>query len=478
MSDNNSEKDEINKLYEKRKSSHKGSNAALANIIVTGGVFALVTAGLYIFPRPTVSNIENRTLAEFPEFSTESFFSGEYTEQISDWFNDTVPQRDTFKNLSANMKNMMGISSGDVKISGTLTAITQPAVTTKAPETTPEQTETQPAEQTTAAENQSSESTTTTPPVTTTEEVTTTEAPQYGEEIADGVYTNGQIVVYQEGHWRGLSMFGGGTGETYAKSLNAFKADLGEDVNVYSMVVPTAGAYYTPANFAQYNASHSDSINSINSMLDEGVIAVDAYSVLGQHITEPIYTRTDHHWQPLGAYYAAQTFAEAAGVDFADISAYTPVTVEGYVGTLYSFTESAELLNDPEDFVYYKPSNDYTCYYYDTAYNFDYDFPLFVGQPVSQSYSIFMGGDAKIVRIETDCKNGRKLAILKDSYGNAEVPFYTSSFEEIYVLDIRYFDLNAIDFIKEHGITDVLFTMCTFSAVGPNANNIDVIRTQ
>lgn len=476
MSEKNSEKDEINQLYEKRKKSRRHSNAALANVIITGGVFALVTVGLYAFERPSVSNIENRKLSEFPEFSVNTFFSGEYTDQISDWFNDTVPQRDMFKNLSANMKNMMGISSGDVKISGTLTAITQPAVTTAAPDTAPEKTNITPAEQTSAQGEQTAE--TTTAPAAATEEITTTTAPQYGEEIADGVYTNGQIVVYQDGHWRGLSMYGGGSGETYAKSLNAFKKDLGDDINVYSMVVPTAGAYYTPANFAQYNASHLDSINSINSMLDDDITAVDAYSVLGEHITEPIYTRTDHHWQPLGAYYAAKTFAEAAGVEFADISAYTPVTIDGYVGTLYSFTESAELLNDPEQFVYYKPSNDYTCYYYDTSYNFDYDFPLFVGQPVSQSYSIFMGGDAKIVRIETDCKNGRKLAILKDSYGNAEVPFYTSSFEEIYVLDIRYFDLNAINFIKEQGITDVLFTMCTFSAVGPNANNIDIIRTQ
>lgn len=470
MTNNKNEIDEINELYEKRRKSHKKPKNAMANIVITGGIFALVTISLYVFERPTVSNIENRTLAKFPEFNTSTFFSGKYTDEISDWFNDTVPCRDTFKNISSNMKNMMGISSGDVKISGTLTAITTAATTTSTPETTPAET----------TENEAAASTT--PAVTTTPETTTTEAtttaPPYGDEIADGVYTNGQIVVYQDGHWRGISMYGGGTGEVYAKALNNFKADLGDDINVYSMIIPTAGAYYTPANFAQYNASHLDSINSINSMLSDDVIAVDAYSVLGQHITEPIYTRTDHHWQPLGAYYAAQTFAEAAGVPFADISTYTPVTVEGYVGTLYSFTESAELLNDPEDFIYYKPSNDYTCYYYDTSYNFDYDFPLFVGQPVSQSYSTFMGGDAKIVRIETDCKNGRKLAILKDSYGNAEVPFYTGSFEEVYVLDIRYFDLNAIDFLKEHEITDVLFTMCTFSAVGPNANNIDVIRTQ
>ena len=73
--------------------------------------------------------------------------------------------------------------------------------------------------------------------------------------------------------------------------------------------------------------------------------------------------------------------------------------------------------------------------------------------------------------------NGRKLAILKDSYGNAEVPFYTGSFEEIYVIDVRHFKPNAIDFIKEHGVTDVLFSMSTVSVTGQNADHIEEIRT-
>ena len=37
---------------------------------------------------------------------------------------------------------------------------------------------------------------------------------------------------------------------------------------------------------------------------------------------------------------------------------------------------------------------------------------------------------------------------------------------------MRYFDLNAVQFIEEKGITDLLFTMCTFSAVGTNSNGL------
>ena len=99
--------------------------------------------------------------------------------------------------------------------------------------------------------------------------------------------------------------------------------------------------------------------------------------------------------------------------------------------------------------------------------------------PVNDSYSMFMGGDRKIVKVTTDVNNGRKLVVFKDSYGNAEIPFYMNSFEEIYVCDIRYFDINAVEFIKEQGVTDLLFSMCTFSAAGVNCEKyMEKIRTQ
>ena len=90
----------------------------------------------------------------------------------------------------------------------------------------------------------------------------------------------------------------------------------------------------------------------------------------------------------------------------------------------------------------------------------------------ANSYLMFMGGDSNVVKIDTEVKNGRRLLIVNDSYGNAEVPFYTSSFEQVFVVDMRYFERNLVNFIKAMNITDVLFTMSSYSAVGSNANNI------
>ena len=89
-----------------------------------------------------------------------------------------------------------------------------------------------------------------------------------------------------------------------------------------------------------------------------------------------------------------------------------------------------------------------------------------------------MGGDEKVVHVTTDVTNGRKLLIIKDSYPNALVPCLTGSFEEIWTVDMRYleemqhFPTSISKIVKEYGITDVLFCMDTFSAVGENANHL------
>ena len=140
---------------------------------------------------------------------------------------------------------------------------------------------------------------------------------------------------------------------------------------------------------------------------------------------------------------------------------------------------NADLLNDPEDFIYYKPTNSYTTEYYTQGYGFSHEGELIqeIGD-ISSMYMTYMGGDGYVCHIKTDVKNGRRLCVVKDSYGNAEIPFYTSSFEEIFVVDMRYFEINLVQFCKDMKITDMLFTMCTYSAVGTNADNLEVLRTQ
>ena len=436
-------------------------------VSLLSGVVVVLAVVLLLAPRSTISYEENRLLAEKPKFSLTSLLDGSYTSGWSEYYNDTVPFRSKLKKTISAMMQWTGVQSEeDTVFFGNVSQVkkktTTPVATTESVETT------------VAVAAAGNDETNTEPAVTTTV-VTTTEDPndEPAAEIGEGIILD---------HKRAVCVYGGSfsVGQDYAETLNAYQQDLGSDVQVYSLVAPTAVSYYLPEEYANYTASETENIDNINSYLN-GVKPVDVYNALKPHTAEAIYARTDHHWLPLGAYYAAEAFAKVADVPFASLSDYDTATKKDYVGSMYTYTESAVLLDNPEEFTYYIPKNKYKTTYYSTSFTDPTEGDLLMnldGYDNSMYYLVFMGGDDKITHVETDCKNGRTLVIFKDSYGNALVPCLTSSFENIYVCDMRYFELNAIDFCKQVGCTDLLFAMNTFSATGGNESYLESNRVQ
>lgn len=436
-------------------------------VSLLSGVVVVLAVVLLLAPRSTISYEENRVLAEKPKFSLTSLLDGSYTSGWSEYYNDTVPFRSKLKKTISAMMQWTGVQSEeDTVFFGNVSQVkkktTTPVATTESVETT------------VAVAAAGNDETNTEPAVTTTV-VTTTEDPndEPAAEIGEGIILD---------HKRAVCVYGGSfsVGQDYAETLNAYQQDLGSDVQVYSLVAPTAVSYYLPEEYANYTASETENIDNINSYLN-GVKPVDVYNALKPHTAEAIYARTDHHWLPLGAYYAAEAFAKVADVPFASLSDYDTATKKDYVGSMYTYTESAVLLDNPEEFTYYIPKNKYKTTYYSTSFTDPTEGDLLMnldGYDNSMYYLVFMGGDDKITHVETDCKNGRTLVIFKDSYGNALVPCLTSSFENIYVCDMRYFELNAIDFCKQVGCTDLLFAMNTFSATGGNESYLESNRVQ
>ena len=413
-------------------------------------LFALIVLFLLVFPRSKVSKIENRELAKFPKLTVSGYFSGEFTSGIANWFNDTVPFRDNFKRVGTQITGMMGFAGSE----DTVTLIQTDIV----------------AENMAAKRNDPTEPTG--PAATNATEPPEEKDKDYTKEEAENEDSNGLLIVKQDGHYKVLPLFGGGGASDYISTLNALQEKVGDDVTIYSMPVPLSSEFYLPSNAVAYSASHDENFRELQSKLHKDIVSVNLCPVLAEHTEEAIYCRTDHHWQPLGAYYAVEAFAKAAGVPFKSLDTYEKGVNEGYVGTMYAFTGDSRILNDPEDFVYYKPTWDYQTYYYDTYFNYMYQSDLFVDVDVDNSYLMFMGSDALITKIDTNVNNDRVLLLFKDSYGNAEVPFFTSSFEHIFVVDMRFFNRNLVNFIEEMGVTDVLFSMCSYSVVGVNAESM------
>lgn len=465
-------KPKYEKKYKEPRATRRRRAANIAYLVTIMLAFETVGLSLIVFPRSTESITEKRTLKEFPEFTSEDYLSGKYTADIAEWFSDTVPFRDDLTNMSTALRELRGFRQDGIRLHNVGT--TQTESKPEKPSTTASVTSSEPAESVPTDESS-------TPQTTVPEQTAATQGnheidpveQEVSEDDAVNITNNGIAVVGT----RALMLYGGSfsVGESYANVINKYKEALGDDVNVYSMIIPTSCEFYSPPSVKAYCGSELDNINHVIEFLRDDVKAVDVYTPLAAHTDEDIYLRTDHHWAALGAYYAAQEFAKTAGVPFAELSEYEERVVHDYVGTMYGYSGDIVLKNNPEDFCYYVPQNvKYTTTYYDyilkdgdiVGMNEPYEANFFIkyGDGSGMAYCTYMGGDAKIVKVSTDAGTGRKLAIFKDSYGNALPQFLMGSFDEIYVIDMRYFTHNAVDYLTENGITDVLFANNAFHA--------------
>lgn len=448
------------------------------NISVIIAVFAFITLFLTFGARSTVSVEEKRELAKMPEFTWESYFDGSFTEDFAHFYNDTVPMRSSFMSFISSFRGKMGLKFGDdgAQLVGGKPTLDQPTQSSKP-------TESKIPNTANVGNSSSNSSTSSSGGTSAPDESTSAEQPDPPK--VDGELS-GSVLVLESG-W-GISLFGGGyaTGQNYANTLNKIKQAVGDDVNVYSMVAPTSGSFYLPAKYKGWMASEPDNINNINKYLD-GVIPVDAYGALSKHTGEDIYARTDHHWNQLGAYYAAEEFAKTAGVYFAPLSDYDSYSLDDHMGTMLAYSNYHKAIaNNPETFTYFVPKNKYSSTMYgEYLNNPQASFVFYPTNLISANdfngckdyYGVFFGGaDSKAFRVKTDVENGRKLIIVKDSYGNAVAPCLTNSFEEIWLVDMRFLKKSVVQLAKEEGITDILFCMNTFSATGPNQQTLANIQ--
>ncbi|OGO87662.1 MAG: hypothetical protein A2Y15_06640 [Clostridiales bacterium GWF2_36_10] len=435
----------------------------LINIVVIIILLFVMFIYALFFSRVKESDYD-KDLTKFPEFTFKTFFSGEFYSEVTKYYADTIHNRDRFKDKATQIEVLYGIPEEEEEFGDTT-----PPTQVVDNDNSNVNAEIEESDNDVSQGNDNS-----TPDIS--DPSGENSEPVFDEELCEG------IVILNN---RAMELYYGNTNNarTYAGYVNAYAEQLGSGVNIYSMVIPKPCAYYIQES-KKYGDIWQNTINDLNAINESlvGVRNVDVYNALLPHKDEEIYFRTDIHWTGLGAYYATKAFSEIASVPFADLSTYEKKVREKYVGTMYRYTKSAKLIENPEDFVTYVPSAIYSATFYKQNYTdgFNHDLLFYIkDENKSDWYSTYIAGDSYVVKIESEkCNNGRKLIIFKDSYGNPIAPFLLESFEEIYVVDIRKFELNSINFINENGITDVLFAVSAFTASGSVQKHIERIRTQ
>ncbi len=418
----------------------------------------------FIVPKKDYSVVEKRNLTPFPKFSLSSLFDGSYTDNLAKYVSDNFVLREGLVSLSSDIENLRGIRVDGVKLySNDANAIINTPVCID-----------EPLKQ--IKKSKLGE-----------------ETPLLGEEmkatidffkdlknidIYEGL-DESEIIGQQAGPLflvgkTALEIFYGNStiAQDYVNIINNYRFSIPSEVNVYTMVVPTHIEFGLPEKYKnEVGKPQKPFIDEIYSSLDSSVITVDAYSKIlkAYKNNEYLYFRSDHHWTALGAYRAYQAFAESASFTPTPLTSFEQRKVDEFLGTFYSSTYDKNLKENPDSVLFYAPKNEYTVTNYRENGIDTYAGTLVYKKvsDISHGYLVFMGGDIPLSVIETDANTGRSLLIFKESYGNAFVPFLTSNFDKIYVADIRTFPFNAIRFVSDNNVTDVLFLNNVMTSSSP-----------
>lgn len=255
--------------------------------------------------------------------------------------------------------------------------------------------------------------------------------------------------------------------KNYADTINGFAEKL-NGIKVYDMVIPNHTEMGLPQRLKDSDApssSQAENIKSIYANLSDNVTAVNAYNYLADHNDEYIYFGSDHHWTGLGAYYAYAAFAKSNGLDVLSLDDCTEQKIEGFTGT---FSNTVSGL-DTDTVHYWEFPYNVTMNITDATGNVStYTSPYYqYAEAGTLTYGVFIVGDNPLTVLSSDsekAKEGKKIAVVKESYGNAFVPYLTYNYDEVHVIDFRSFSGNLVSYCQENGIDEVLFLNGIMSA--------------
>lgn len=260
--------------------------------------------------------------------------------------------------------------------------------------------------------------------------------------------------------------------KAYAKAVNALAKALDGKAEVYDMVIPLSSGITFPDNLVEKidSTNQRNAMLSIMGMMNSQVKSVDIYDALMKHRKEYIYFRTDHHWTALGAYYAYTALCEEMGIEPEKLEEYETREFEGFVGSFYNDTKNESLKKHPDVITAYLPKSEAKMHV-TPAKGQDYDWDIIYdvsAYGASLKYSTFIASDNPFTEITNQTLTDESACIVvKESFGNAFVPFLVDHYQHVYVVDYRYWQDNLSKLAEEKKAKDVILL-----------NNLSMIRNQ
>ncbi len=292
--------------------------------------------------------------------------------------------------------------------------------------------------------------------------ITTSETPYQ----SGGVYVVGNTGYEMYNYVESLA-------QKYQQIVNGVADNLSGKATVYVMAIPLSSGITLP------DSLYSDIPGSDQAQAEKDILAgmgnnvntIPLHDVLMAHRNEYIYFRTDHHWTALGAYYAYVQFCAAKGITPHELSEYEVSQYTGFLGSFYNDAGKPDAMAATPDTVNaYHPLSADAHMEYGSGENA----ALTGGKVIfdestasaSLKYGTFIMGDNPYTVIENpDITDGSACIVVKESFGNAFVPFLVDHYQTVYVVDYRYYTGSVTALAESKNVTDVLFV-----------NNLSAIR--
>ena len=338
-------------------------------LIIFFGIFLYVLSIADLFsPQHEFSDLENRYLQKFPQFSLKTLINNEYTPKIEDFTEDHFIKRNGWISLKSISETLLG----------------------------------------------------------------------KGE--------NNGIVYGEDGYQFTKVLTDDYTQRLKNASAVAQFIQENPEFSIKAMIAPTAPSVMTE--YVKAGSPVNNAADVINQVIElaGGEDVVDVTETLKSHSSEYIYYKTDHHWTTLGAYYAYADYMNAIGRTPQSLDSFEFINVEDFLGTHYSKSKNFNVEADVMSYI----KNDSKIDILGTVDSiYDYD-----KLETRDKYAMFLRGNNSFSSVKGSGKG--KILVIKDSYANCFIPFLTGDFEQIDILDMRYYNQSVNGLMDENQYDEIL----------------------
>lgn len=238
--------------------------------------------------------------------------------------------------------------------------------------------------------------------------------------------------------------------------FDQFSAKLGVPADL--VMVPTTGYLMEDVLPTFHGAYHDDDLYDLAGGLLQNTRLVDVRDALkaGKAGGQVCY-RTDHHLTSYGNYLLYQAYQTANGASYLPRDAYQVTSYDGFYGTDWS--GSGYWLVPPDTVEVWDAGLSPTVTITDggTAPKVSNDLFYLSHLENLDKYPIFLDGNHSLVTIHNPEATGGNLLIIRDSYAHCLSTFLAADYQNIYLIDMRYYRQSVSQFVAEHPVDRVLY---------------------